>query len=130
MGRYLIKRLVGAIGVLLGISLITFVIIFLMPGDPARLYAGTHADQATVERIREEWGMNDPIFVQYVRYLGRAVQGDLGRSPRDHREILPTILQHVPATAQLAVAGLCVELAIGIPMGIIAATRPGSKLDA
>lgn len=130
MGRYVLKRLVGAIGVLLGISLITFVIIYLMPGDPARMYAGPHADQATVESIREQWGLNDPLYVQYVRYLGRALQGDLGRSPLDHREILQAILQHVPATAQLAVAGLCVELALGIPMGIIAATRPGSKLDA
>ena len=130
MGRYLFRRLLGAIGVILGISLITFVIVFVMPGDPARLYAGPHADDATVERIREDWGMNDPILVQYARYLGRAVQGDLGRSPRDHREILPAILEHVPATAQLAVAGLAVELAIGVPLGIIAAVRPGSKIDA
>ncbi len=130
MGNYLVRRLFGAVGVMFGISIITFVIVFLMPGDPARLYAGPHADEATVERIREDWGMNDPVLVQYVRYIGRAVQGDLGRSPRDHREILPAILDHVPATAQLAIAGLAVELAIGVPLGIIAATRPGSKLDA
>jgi peptide/nickel transport system permease protein len=130
MGAYLIRRLLAAIGVLFGISLITFIIVFVMPGDPARIYAGPHASEETVERIRQEWGMNDPILVQYVRYITRAVQGDLGRSPRDRRAVLPAVLERVPATAQLALAGLVVELAIGVPLGIIAATRPGSRVDA
>jgi peptide/nickel transport system permease protein len=130
MGAYLVRRLLAAIGVLFGISLITFVIVFVMPGDPARLYAGPHASEETVERIRQEWGMNDPILLQYVRYITRAVQGDLGRSPRDRREVLPAVIERVPATAQLAIAGLVVELAIGVPLGIVAATRPGSKVDA
>jgi peptide/nickel transport system permease protein len=130
MGAYLVRRLLAAIGVLLGISFITFVIVFVMPGDPARLYAGPHASEETVERIREEWGMNDPILLQYARYIVRAVQGDLGRSPRDHRAVLPAIIERVPATAQLALAGLVVELAIGVPLGIVAATRPGSRVDA
>jgi peptide/nickel transport system permease protein len=130
MGAYLIRRLLAAIGVLFGISLITFIIVFVMPGDPARIYAGPHASEETVERIRQEWGMNDPILVQYVRYITRAVQGDLGRSPRDRRAVLPAVLERVPATAQLALVGLVVELAIGVPLGIIAATRPGSRVDA
>ncbi|MEO8392111.1 MAG: ABC transporter permease [Chloroflexota bacterium] len=129
MGGYLVRRLFGAIGVLFGISLITFVIVFVMPGDPARLYAGPHATEKVVEQIREEWGMNDPILVQYARYISHALQGDLGRSPHDHREILPAIIARIPATGQLAIAGLMVELAIGIPLGIIAATRPGSLAD-
>jgi peptide/nickel transport system permease protein len=130
MSRYLQRRLLGAIGTLVGISLMTFVLVMVMPGDPARLYAGFHASEETVNRIRAEWGMNDPILIQYGRYVARAVQGDLGRSTRDHREVLPAIVERFPATAQLAFAGLAVELAFGIPFGIISATRPGSKIDA
>ncbi|GAB4444537.1 MAG: ABC transporter permease [Anaerolineae bacterium] len=129
MTRYLFRRLIEAIGVLLGISVITFVMVLVIPGDPARMYAGPRAPEETVERIREQWGLNDPIPVQYVRYLVRAVQGDLGRSLRDNREVLPAVLDRLPATLQLAVAGVIVELLLGIPLGILAATRPGSWAD-
>lgn len=130
MTRYLFRRLIEAVGVLLGISVITFVMVLVIPGDPARMYAGPRAPEETVERIREQWGLNDPIPVQYVRYLVRAVQGDLGRSLRDNREVLPAVLERLPATLQLAVAGVIVELLLGIPLGILAATRPGSWADA
>src|SRR5664279_4354838 len=110
MAAYLLRRLIAAIGVIFGISLITFVMIFLMPSDPARLYAGPRAPEATVQSIREQWGLNDPVLTQYVRYVGRALQGDLGRSPRDGQKVLPAIIERIPATLQLALAGLFVEL--------------------
>lgn len=129
MLRYLINRLFGAAGVVLGVATISFVLVFMMPGDAARMYAGPRAPEETVNRIREQWGLNDPLPVQYVRYVGRALQGDLGRSTRDQRPVTTAVFERLPATLQLALAGLFVELAIGIPLGILAATRPGSIWD-
>jgi peptide/nickel transport system permease protein len=129
MSGYLLRRLLGALGVVFGVMTITFVMVFLMPGDAARMYAGPRAPEEAVERIREQWGLNDPLPVQYVRYLGRALQGDLGRSTRDQRPVLQAVAERLPATLQLALAGLLVELALGIPLGVLAATRPGSVWD-
>ena len=129
MTAYLLRRLLGAVGVIWGVATITFVMIFLMPGDAARMYAGPRAPEETVERIRELWGLNDSLPVQYFRYLGRAVQGDLGNSTRDKRPVLQAVFTRLPATLQLAFAGLFVELAVGIPLGIVAALRPGSWID-
>lgn len=129
MTAYLLRRLVGALIVIWGVATISFVLVFLMPSDAARMYAGPRAPEETVERIRQEWGLNDPLPVQYFRYLGRAVQGDLGRSTRDQRPVIQAVLDRLPATAQLALAGLLVELMIGVPLGIIAALRPGSFID-
>lgn len=129
MLRYLINRLFGAAGVVLGVATISFVLVFMMPGDAARMYAGPRAPEETVNRIREQWGLNDPLPVQYVRYLARALQGDLGRSTRDQRPVTTAVFERLPATLQLALAGLFVELAIGVPLGILAATRPGSLWD-
>ena len=129
MLSYLLNRLFGAAGVVLGVATISFVLVFMMPGDAARMYAGPRAPEETVNRIREQWGLNDPLPVQYVRYVGRALQGDLGRSTRDQRPVTTAVFERLPATLQLALAGLFVELAIGIPLGILAATRPGSLWD-
>jgi peptide/nickel transport system permease protein len=129
MTLYLIRRLIGAVGVIFGVATITFIMVFLMPGDAARMYAGPRAPEETVERIREQWGLNDPLPVQYVRYIGRAVQGDLGNSTRDGRPVLQSVIERLPATIQLALAGLAVELAIGIPLAVLAAVKPGSWAD-
>jgi ABC-type dipeptide/oligopeptide/nickel transport system permease component len=115
--------------VVFGVATISFIMVFLMPGDAARMYAGPRAPEETVQRIRELWGLDQPLPVQYVRYLGRAIQGDLGNSTRDNRPVLRAVLERVPATAQLALAGLFVELIIGVPLGILAALRPGSWFD-
>jgi peptide/nickel transport system permease protein len=127
--NYLLRRLLGAIGVIWGVATISFVMVFLMPGDAARMYAGPRAPEAEVERIRELWGLNDPLPVQYFRYLGRAVQGDLGQSTRDKRPVLKAVFERLGPTVQLALAGWCVELALGLPLGIMAALRPGSWFD-
>ncbi len=129
MIQYLIRRLIGAVGVIFGVATITFIMVFLMPGDAARMYAGPRAPEETVQRIRELWGLDQPLPVQYVRYLARAAQGDLGRSTRDNRPVLQAVLERLPATLQLAVAGLFVELAIGIPLGIVAALKRNSWVD-
>jgi ABC-type dipeptide/oligopeptide/nickel transport system permease component len=129
MIQYLIRRLIGAIGVIFGVATITFIMVFLMPGDAARMYAGPRAPEETVRRIRELWGLDQPLPVQYVRYLARAAQGDLGRSTRDNRPVVQAVFERLPATLQLAVAGLFVELAIGIPLGIVAALKRNSWVD-
>ena len=129
MTAYIIRRLLGALGVIFGVATISFLLVFLMPGDAARMYAGPRAPEETVQRIRELWGLDQPLPVQYVRYMGRAIQGDLGNSTRDKRPVLQAVFERLPATIQLAVAGLLVELMVGIPLGILAATRPGSWVD-
>ena len=129
MSGYLLRRFLGAFGVVFGVATISFVMVFLMPGDAARMYAGPRAPEETVQRIRVIWGLDQPLPVQYVRYLGRALQGDLGNSTRDNRPVLRAVIERLPATIQLALAGLMVELAIGVPLGIMAALRPGSWFD-
>ena len=123
------RRLLGTVGVIFLVATATFIMVFLMPGDAARMYAGPRAPEETVQRIRVLWGLDQPLPVQYVRYLGRALQGDLGESTRDKRPVLRAVFERLPATIQLALAGLFVELLVGIPLGILAATRPGSWID-
>lgn len=115
--------------VLFGVAVVTFVIAFLVPGDPARLYAGTNASPAAVKIIHHQLGLDRPLLVQFGDYLWRVVHLDFGYSYRYSAPVLPTILQRFPATAELAVAGVLVELAVGLPIGILAAVRPGSLWD-
>src|SRR5215207_9456347 len=112
MTAYIVRRLLGAFGVVFGVATISFIMVFLMPGDAARMYAGPRAPEETVQRIRVLWGLDQPLPVQYVRYLGRAIQGDLGNSTRDNRPVIKAVLERVPASIQLALAGFMVELAV------------------
>ncbi|MCD6290941.1 MAG: ABC transporter permease [Anaerolineae bacterium] len=129
MAKYILRRLVLSIPVLIGISLITFVLIYYLPADPARMYAGPNASVETVARIREEMGLNDPLWVQYFRYLTRALHGDLGFSYDLQMPVLQMILDRFPYTLQLIIGGIFVELAIGVPVGIISAIRQYSWWD-
>jgi len=115
--------------VLIVVMLITFVLTYVLPADPARLIAGPNAGPADVTAIRKALGLDAPFQVQLVRYIGNVLHGDFGFSYHQHKSVLPLILDRFPATAQLAAAGLVVELAIGIPLGILAATRRGSYWD-
>jgi peptide/nickel transport system permease protein len=126
---FLVKRLVQSIVILLGVTLITFCLSFLMPADPVRMIAGRSATQATVESIRKELGLDRPLPVQYVKYLGRLVQGDLGRSYKQKTEVNELILSRLPATLLLMLGTIFFELLIGLPAGIYAATRRGQSTD-
>jgi peptide/nickel transport system permease protein len=126
---YLIRRLAQAIPVLIGISLITFVLIYYLPADPARIYAGPSATVETVARIRQELGLDDPLWVQYSRYLGRLVQGDLGFSYRKQMPVSALIVDRIPYTAALILGGILVELLIGLPVGIVSALARGRWPD-
>lgn len=129
MGRYIVGRLLWSLVDLLIIVTITFFLTYLLPGDPARTIAGPHASVADVQRIRQQLGLNAPLYVQYFRYLGNLVQLKLGTSIQFGTPVLATILSKFPATAVLALAGVFWELVLGLPLGILSALRQGSIFD-
>jgi peptide/nickel transport system permease protein len=129
MATYVLRRLLLAAGVVVGVSLVTFALAYLLPADPARIYAGSNASVQTVAHIREQLGLNRPVPVQYLDYVGRALRGDFGTSYKLQTPVLSAIGSRFPYSAALAVAGIFVELLIGIPVGILAAMRPRSWVD-
>ncbi len=129
MAAYLLRRLFGAALILLGISLVTFVLLYLLPADPARQIAGRSATAATVESIREQLGLNLPFYERYLRYLGGLLQGDLGRSYIQKTEVNTLIASRLPASLLLMAAGIFAELLIGLTVGIVAAVRRRTNLD-
>ncbi|TMC42606.1 MAG: ABC transporter permease [Chloroflexi bacterium] len=129
MTAYIIRRLLWMVLVLFGVSAITFVIAFLVPGDPARLYAGTNASPAAIKIIHHQLGLDRPLWTQFGDYMWRLLHLDFGFSYRYQTPVLPAILQRFPATAELALAGVFFELIIGLPIGILSAIRPGSFWD-
>ncbi|MEX1180267.1 MAG: ABC transporter permease [Cucumibacter sp.] len=129
MTGYLARRLGQALLILLGISLVTFVLLYLLPADPVRQIAGRSATAQTVENIREQLGLNLPFYEQYARYLGALLRGDLGRSYLQKTEVSALIASRLPATLLLMVGAIGCELVVGLTMGLIAAVRRGSFLD-
>jgi peptide/nickel transport system permease protein len=126
---FLAKRLSQSILILFGVTLITFCLSFLMPADPVRMIAGRSATQATVESIRKELGLDKPLPVQYIKYISRLVQGDLGRSYKQKTQVSELIWSRLPATLLLMAGTIFFELLIGLPAGIFAATRRGKSAD-
>jgi peptide/nickel transport system permease protein len=126
---FLIRRLLSGLLVLLGVSLITFVVAFLIPSDPARLIGGPHASRAALEQIRATYGMDQPFPVQYVHYVVNLLQGNLGFAYSLSENVGPAIVARLPATALLALGGILVELAIGVPIGVAAAVWPQRAPD-
>ncbi|MGH2521667.1 MAG: ABC transporter permease [Anaerolineales bacterium] len=129
MWTLLARRLLQAIPVLLGISAITFLLIYYLPADPARMYAGPSATVETVARIRHELGLDQPLWVQYTRYVSRALSGDLGFSYRKQIAVTELILSRIPYTLALTFGGIFVELIIGLPVGIASAVGRGRWAD-
>ena len=129
MWVYIARRLLLAVGVIFGVSIFTFILAFMVPADPARVYAGSNATAQTVASIREQLGLNRPLPVQYLDYVGRALHGDLGMSYKLQTPVWTAITSRFPYSAALAAAGIFVELLIGIPVGILSAVRPHSWLD-
>lgn len=129
MHKYVLKRILLLIPVLLGVSLLVFAIMSLTPGDPAQLILGENAPKAAVLKLREEMGLNDPFFMQYLRFVKNAIMGDFGRSYTTGREVFGEIFARFPNTLILAVIGIIISICIGIPIGIISATRQYSFLD-
>ena len=131
MVRFLAGRLLQSLLILLGVTVITFGLLFLIPADPVRMIAGRSATPQTVESIRHQLGLDQPIPVQYARYLGNLVQGDMGRSYVQKARVSELIASRLPATLQLMAAAIFFQLLIGLPAGIFASTRrnrPSDKL--
>jgi peptide/nickel transport system permease protein len=126
---YIAKRLGQAVFILIGITLVTYVLLYLVPADPVRQIAGRSATAETVESIRRQLGLDLPLWQQYLRYLGKLLQGDLGRSYIQKTEVTTLILSRLPATLQLLAGAIVVELLIGLSAGIFAATRRGRTSD-
>jgi peptide/nickel transport system permease protein len=128
MWWFLLKRLSHSAIVLLGVTAIVYVMVFLS-GDPVALVAPADASREEIELLREQLGFNDPIYVQYGRFMWRLAQGDFGRSLRLNAPALPLLLERIPATLELALTALVLSLAIAIPAGVIAAVKKDSPID-
>ena len=129
MRRYVVRRLLLLIPVLLGVSVIIFMVLHLAPGDPAEIMLGSQATQADLERLRAELGLTQPLHVQYVHWLGLVARGDLGRSIWMKRPVLGEVLTRFKATLVLTGAALLLSTAGGLALGITSAIRPNSALD-
>lgn len=126
---YLLKRAFQAVGVLVGVSIVTFLLVYLLPADPARMIAGRSATTETVQSIRHELGLDRPVPVQYVDYVMGVVRGDFGRSYVQRADVGEIVASRIGPTVQLALAGILFELLIGLPIGVIAALRRGTAVD-
>ena len=129
MAAYLIRRLLVSALILLGVSFITFVLLYVLPADPVRQIAGRSATAETVENIRRELGLDRPFLIQYGRYLAGLVQGDLGRSYLQKTEVAELIASRLPATLLLMLGAIAAELVLGLTLGIVAALKRGTMLD-
>jgi peptide/nickel transport system permease protein len=129
MPAYLLRRLIQSALILLGVSFITFFLLYILPADPVRQIAGRSATPQTVENIRQQLGLDQPFVVQYWRYLSGLVQGDMGRSYLQKTEVAELIASRLPATLLLMVAAIFCELLLGVTMGIVAALTRGRLAD-
>ena len=130
MRKFIIRRLLNLVPVLIGVSLAAFIAMYLLPGDPAAMLTPQNADPQAVEAIREKHHLNDPLPMQYLAFLGRLLHGDLGTSIRTQQPVLHMLAGRFVATAQLAGGALLFAILFGASAGILAAVRPRSWLDA
>lgn len=129
MLKYIIRRLFMLIPVLLGVSILTFSLIHLIPGDPARSMLGEKATEVQLELLRADLGLNDPYIVQYGRFLGDILQGDLGRSIQSKENIAFEIMHKLPATIELTIFAMILAITVGVIAGVIAAVKQYSWFD-
>jgi len=132
MGAYIVRRLIAVIPIMLGVALIAFLLLHLAPGDPVALLMSQFdrgAPPELVEQLREQYGLNDPLWMQYLHYVWNALHGDLGKSIFSNRPVTEMILDAAPHTAALAVASIVVAVVLGVVLGVVAAVRRGTWLD-
>lgn len=129
MRTYIIKRFLFIIPVIFGASILVFLLLQLSPGDPALLLAGERATEERIERIRNEWGLHHPAYIQYFFFVGRLMRGDLGMSITQRRPVTQLLRLALPITVELGIAAFIISLIIGIPTGIISAARHGTLAD-
>src|ERR1700704_6144124 len=125
----ILKRLMMAIPSLIGVVIVTFLLTRALPGDPAAYFAGPAATKEAVEQLRVQLGLDQPLYRQFVRYVGDLARGDLGTSLTTGQPVGEEIKSRLPASAELTLLGLIVSMLIAVPLGIMAATRPNSIID-
>lgn len=129
MIQYALKRILYLIPVFIGVTFFTFLIFLVVPGDPVRLALGQHPNPELQQKIEHELGMDLPWYIRYFRYIGKAVQGDLGTSIRTGEPVTKIILDRFPATLALTVAAMVFAIIVGLPAGIFSATKQYSWID-
>ena len=129
MAEFLVRRVAISIVTLFVISLIVFTGVRMIPGDPARVMGGTDADAAGLAEIRQKYGLDDPIPLQYLRWIGLALRGDLGESIRTRESVVWTVARKLPITIELAGLSLLIALTIAIPAGVFSAARRNTVWD-
>jgi len=129
VGRYLLRRLLLLVPVLLGVSVVVFLVLHLSPGDPAEIMLGSQASQADVARLRADLGLDEPLPLQYARWMAHVLQGDLGRSIRLRQPVLGEVLIRFRATLILTTTALFLSTVCGIGLGVLSAARPRSLVD-
>jgi len=128
-GRYVLQRLLFVIPTLFGVTVISFALTYLLPGNPALVKAGALATPDVVREIERRMGLDRPVYVQYWRYVSGLARGDLGESSSTGRPVREDFRQRVPATLELTLASLLVAITVGIPLGVLAAVHRDSLLD-
>jgi len=129
MRDYIIKKLLLLVPTVLAITFLVFSMMHLIPGDPIHLLLGDMYDQRAADELRHEYGLDRPLIVQYISWLGRLAQGDWGRSIFTHRPVLPDILYRLPISLELIVLSMVLALLISVPAGVISAIKPYTALD-
>jgi peptide/nickel transport system permease protein len=127
--RYIGRRAVFAIGVIAGVVILTFLVARVVPGDPAVAWAGPHAPPSEIAHVREQLGLDRPVPVQVIKFFEGVVTGNWGTSIHTHRPVLSDMRKAAPASLELVVAALLIAVALGVPLGLISAARPGRPLD-
>ncbi len=129
MSRFILRRFLSLIPTVLGISILVFFMVHLIPGDPAEMMLGERASVESLKQLREQLGLNEPLYVQYGLFMSRLVRGDLGRALRTNEKITTEIMQRFPATIELSLAAILIATVFGMLAGIISATRQYSVFD-
>ncbi len=129
MGTYLLRRLVGTIPVMILISMLVFLLIQAAPGDPTLMLLGEDSTQEDIDQATKRWGLDQPVYIQYVKFFMSAAKGDFGRSFKYDEPVLDVIVNRIPATLELASASVIIAIVFAIPLGVWAAAKPNSWVD-
>lgn len=130
MERYILKRILLMVPVLLGVILVVFIMNHISPGNPARILAGENASEEAVAALTEELGLNDPLYIQFFNYVkGIVTKFDLGTSYQTRRPVIDELMDRFPTTAKLALLSICISAVVGISLGIISAVKQNTIID-
>ncbi len=129
MIKYIFKNIINSLLIILGVLSVSFILTFLLPGDPAKMILGQRADEESVKAVRAELGLDKPFYLQYINFISRVFKGDLGKSYLTNRDVSETILEKIPATALLSFTAILISSFIGISIGVISSVKPYSIRD-